>query len=326
MNSPELLWETAEAVSEHLKDGIRRRRKVKLPANRLRNLQSLVRPLNVARERSWHGATAQLHRRLMVALTQLRETVHRGSLPPATSRGLTASSQEIYEDLSALIGEFAAVEITPEQYRIAVTTGPVILNQLDLNQLDLGPFEIRLDWGAIGRDRCYRVMAASPHPPASDECVTHPYVRDDLLCAGDAEPSIEMALQQGRLFDFFTLVRQLLVNYVPGRSFVELDEWNWMLCEACGTLVERRQLDGCQRCRQTLCVSCTSRCAACERTCCGSCSRWCAICRHRFCKGCLDRCVRCSAWICADCHWEGLCTSCRQEAVRTSDHDVPQAA
>jgi hypothetical protein len=305
METQPRLRAAAQAVVEHLRD-VAARRKIKLPANQLQKLQSLGRTLDLARKRNWQGAAMRLRRVMISELERMRNALRPNPIGPVQrTTSAIATPDDVDHDLAALVKEFVEVEITPEQSRIAVTTAPIVIEGLEL-----GPFEIWLYWNSIGHQRCYRVLAVSPHPPASDECVTHPYVRDDILCAGKAERAIELALQQGRIFDFFMLVRQLLVEYVPGRSYVEPDQWNWLLCEECASLVHRRDQARCERCNQSLCTACANRCAQCERTCCGGCSRGCVVCRHRLCRGCLDRCQRCSDSICADCHVDGTCSRC----------------
>ena len=65
----------------------------------------------------------------------------------------------------------------------------------------------------------YRVVALDPHPAGSDESVTHPHVRDEQLCAGDAAAAIRSALAGGRICDFFLLVRSVLDRIQPRLAF-----------------------------------------------------------------------------------------------------------
>ena len=59
------------------------------------------------------------------------------------------------------------------------------------------------------------MIALDPHPAALNDAVTHPHVSDERLCTGDAGAAIQAALAAGRVFDFFTLVRSVLVTYNP---------------------------------------------------------------------------------------------------------------
>src|SRR4029078_3338290 len=97
----------------------------------------------------------------------------------------------------------------------------VITEAILLDGVYLGPFEIQLNWSrAPDSDRiCYRVMAEDPHPAESRDNVTHPHVMDELLCEGDGKHAIRLALSEGRLLDFFTLVAGLLRTHQPESPF-----------------------------------------------------------------------------------------------------------
>ncbi len=98
----------------------------------------------------------------------------------------------------------------------------------------LGEFEIQLQLAGQGEshdhEELYRIVAVDPHPATSDESVTHPHVRDECLCAGEAGAAICSALTSGRICDFFLLVRSVLKEYNPKSPFVPLDKWNGICC------------------------------------------------------------------------------------------------
>ena len=115
------------------------------------------------------------------------------------------SATDVYHDLLALKGEFEEVEIDLEENDLSVTT-----DDIDLDGVCLGPFQIRLEWQQIGQaSQPYRVIALDPHPATKSDEITHPHVQDERLCEGDGRAAIADALAEGRLLDFFLLVSQV---------------------------------------------------------------------------------------------------------------------
>ena len=72
-------------------------------------------------------------------------------------------------------------------------TGPI-----ELEEIYLGSFRIELHWDQIDRQRAYEVIATDPNPPDGDDRVTHPHVRDQVLCEGEGATSIKAALSHRR--------------------------------------------------------------------------------------------------------------------------------
>ena len=107
--------------------------------------------------------------------------------------------------------------------------------------LYFGPFEIRLDWRQLGSATPYRVVALDPHPAAKDTDVTHPHVQEEQLCEGEGRSAVRAALAEGRLYDFFLLVSQLLHTYGRGSAYVELDNWDGIPCDDCNAPVRPRR-------------------------------------------------------------------------------------
>ncbi len=108
--------------------------------------------------------------------------------------------------------EFDQVTINLRERTLSVTTEPI-----DLEGLELGPFSILLDWNRLSEHGSYRIVAEYPNPAHSNEEVTHPHVHDERLCEGGGHLAIRQSLQEGRLLDFFILVRQVLRTYNQAR-------------------------------------------------------------------------------------------------------------
>src|SRR5262249_49503777 len=143
---------------------------------------------------------------------------------------LVASAADIFADLMALDCEFEMVELNLQARYVAVLTPPIVLEDVYL-----GPFRIVLHWEQIGKPHAYDVIAVEPNCAEGQEDVTHPHVRDKLLCEGDGAMSIKAALTAGRVYDFFVLIRQVLGTYNPESAHVSLDNWIGRIsCAGCG--------------------------------------------------------------------------------------------
>ena len=87
-----------------------------------------------------------------------------------------------------------------------------------------------------------------PIPLRSNEDVTHPHVSDEAVCEGDGRVPIRKALEQGRLLDFFVIVRNLLQTYNSGSPFVSLDDWEGIRCADCGASAGEDERWTCVKC------------------------------------------------------------------------------
>ena len=90
--------------------------------------------------------------------------------------------------------------------------------------------------------------------------MTHPHVQDEHLCEGSGQQSIQRALSDWRLYDFFLIVRQILSTYSIGHAYVELADWNGKSCSGCDCPLTEDESYSCQGCNSTLCSDCTIPC------------------------------------------------------------------
>ena len=136
------------------------------------------------------------------------------------------------------------------------------------------------------------------------------------------------ALTDGRLYDFFTLVSQILHTYGRGSAYVEIDRWDGAACEECGDTMDEDDRYFCQHCDSTLCSSCAVSCNACQNSYCSECRRSCAACGEDYCSSCLAVCRQCRKRFCNNCLVEGLCPSCyshtHEEDQGDDSRDDPQ--
>jgi hypothetical protein len=131
------------------------------------------------------------------------------------------------------------------------------------------------------------VVALEPFPAESDNRVTHPHVKGQRLCAGDAETALRLAFEQGRLADAFCLARSVLDHYNPHSAYVTLDDWCGRGCRECGLTMCDEDAYCCTGCGADYCDECASGCAACSATCCPECLGDCDVCGESRCSGCL---------------------------------------
>jgi hypothetical protein len=173
----------------------------------------------------------------------------------------------------------------------------------------------------FSEDQEYTVVALDPNPASSDASITHPHVNGESLCSGDGRKAIQSALEAGRLYDFFTIVNQLLHTYSEGRAYVELSNWYGVPCHDCNCTVDEDDRYHCHRCEETLCSDCASHCSHCDETCCSNCSSSCPRCDAWVCIGCLLTCRQCRREVCPDCINHNLCTQCQNHEPEPDEVD-----
>lgn len=272
-------------------------------------MRRLMRRIEIAQHRGWHAAAGQLtanlireadygYQRLAEFARLLRRT------PP---RDLPTES-EIFREIMAVHGEFSEVEIDLEGGELIVTTDPIVLEDTPL-----GPFQIRLNVNRLDGRQPYRVVALDPNPAAANEAVTHPHIQDEHLCEGEGKVAIESALNAGRLLDFFLIVTRLLGTYARGSAYIELDDWDGIRCQDCGSLTFEDDRCHCERCDSDLCGECCLSCQGCQRGLCSECMTTCSRCGENYCRACLTACRACHEKCCENCLEDNLCENCHEQ-------------
>ncbi len=211
--SVRILFRTAECIRGQLHRAAVASGEVELPEAHWTECQALVRQLRRAADHGWINAQPILQdrweRAVSLCVERLQEVVRQSAWSQA--RPAPPTAREVFGDLAALSDEFDSLSIDLANRTISVTTEPVVLEEMDL-----GPIEIRLHWDRIGERRPYDVVALSPNPSRESSDTTHPHVRGEQLCEGDGRLSIERALRTGRLLDFFQIVTRILNTYNAG--------------------------------------------------------------------------------------------------------------
>jgi hypothetical protein len=231
-------------------------------------------------------------------------------MPPASDEHPVLPLAELVLELEHLEEEFGPWKYDKADNALFVTT-----ESIALNDLQFGPFEIRLLLDHLGRPSrsgCYKVVALDPHPAASNDAVTHPHVSDEHLCEGEAMAPIQAALAEGRLADFFILVRCVLTTYNPSSPYVSLDDWEGIACHDCGHVTDDGSRYYCDDCNHDFCDDCVGICHCCDESRCQGCLEECPACQESVCSHCLKRCRDCGERCCESCLEEDQCPECRK--------------
>lgn len=275
----------ASRIHEHLLGPAHARRLPPLPQATWQNVCQLCQRFEHVSQRGWHTAAKTLQYDVFYSVGRLQrelEDLQSQSFLDHTP-DLVASPRDIMGDLLALRDEFDEFQIDFEEGTLTAVTDPIIFDRHDL-----GSFQIVLHWAQIGKSRPYFTVPSDPYRPEGDADVSHPHVREDVLCEGEGAASIRAALRSGRLLDFFTLVRQILETYNADSAYVTLDRWSGVACRDCAFRMSTEDHGTCERCDAPLCEDCMSHCLGCDQYVCSGCRSDCSACGDSCCHGCLE--------------------------------------
>ena len=287
---------------------------LKLPFEDWWHCDRLIRKRQRAQHRGWNLAVLKLERELMTGVAQLIQqlTTLQGELSTDSPQRQISSIRGLYAELLSLEDEFGELKLDLRAQTISVSTEPI-----ELEGVYLGPFEICLKYKNLKMEDAspYRVFAREPNPAFVNDSVTHPHVQSEVVCEGEGRLVIRRSLEQGRLFDFFTMVASLLRTYNPDSPYVALSDWDSVECTECADVITAHQQTRCENCEITLCTECAKDCSDCECPFCHECLSHCDSCHSNCCSSCLQQCVQCHA----DC-----CQRCLLENERCSDCDAEE--
>lgn len=315
-----LLVRTAIAIHAQLAAGGTARLPT-LPLDNWKRCRTLVRQIRRAQLKGWHLAADDLRLDLGYALTSLTGYLIelKQRLDTAHTDSGTTTARDLYEDLKALEEEFQVVSYSRKDRTFSVHTEPI-----ELDGLELGSFEVRLDVSQLAADSNYRVVALEPNPSSSRPEVTHPHVMDEVLCEGEGRQAIRRALAEGRLVDFFQLVAGVLRSYNDESPFVALDEWHDQRCCDCGQMTNDDYGLSCSTCGDWVCGECEVSCGGCGDGHCTHCLARCSICEDSYCRHCLRSCLGCRQAVCSQCLLrDERCLNCHEENEDSAEDDNP---
>ena len=261
----------------------------------------------------YRGAAERLVHQVNRFTDHLRRELE--GLPMTLASGLCIPTfSQIAGELIQIEDEFGDWEYRPREQLLKVTTDPI-----QLDDIRLGPFSINVELNVIHRlgnqhgvtgHHPFKVIALEPNTAAGNNHITHPHVSDDRLCTGESTNAVKSALLEGRLADFFLIVRSLLQTYNPDSPYVSLDVWRGTECHECSERVREDDRYYCEDCQHDVCNDCMSSCAACGDSSCYGCLINCKHCEDYHCHGCMKQCSECDQKCCTGCLDEGLCPPC----------------
>lgn len=309
-------WRAALRIHQQLLKAQTERKELELPREVWALLNAKQQLHQRALNSNWLHAQTDLEQNLLRVLTDLVYRCQEVMVPlkkNANSQPVI-SVPELWRELEFLSDEFEEVECDLEACEIRVTT-----DAIELEGVNLSRFQIILEWKLLGNHRSYRIKALDPNAAESNEDMVHPHVNHGSLCEGDGSQGIRQALQQGRLLDFFILVRQILTTYNPSSAYLTLERWYGTSCQSCSSIVDDDDAYTCPCCGDFICGECTGYCHNCTDTMCQSCVRSCPHCENYFCTRCMIHCSTCVAEGCDACLVDGFCPSCQTPEVSDDD-------
>ena len=291
-------------------------------AGQLQELTAESRKMGASLVHGWFSAAGRCCNRTSRLLNDISYSISQIQQLAEGPQKKTPNLSLLVEELNQLQEEFGSVDFDKTKNTISVVTDPVTLEDVYL-----GPFTIRLALDKLSelyKDSPYRVIALDPNPAATDENVTHPHVSGEGLCEGDGCVAIRVSLEQGRLSDFFTMVRSILNTYNPDSPYVSLSDWDGEPCYDCGYVMNREDTYYCSFCDRDYCEECSTCCRCCDETICLGCSQQCPLCEEYICENCMLECAECSSPCCSSCLEEELCPNCRKELEVNNEQQESQ--
>lgn len=312
------LWRLALRIEATYRERRSRRPSLELPHWIWQRAVSAHERLAHCRRKGWARAGLEERNRLVSELDNLAAEI-RSLRNMAMAEGpQLPKAADVYAELCGTADEFGGVSF--EGSELYVTTEPI-----DLEGTYLGPFEIRLDLDQLHGSEPYRIVAVDPHPASTDSDVTHPHVRGEAACLGEARAPLRAALEEGRVADVFVLLDRLLHTYGRGSAYVELSRWDGTPCRDCDDIVDDDYATSCRGCDACLCGDCSRNCSDCGHDYCSHCSSTCPACEETTCLNCLTACEECGEEFCLSCLEKGVCNGCR-EAMEEEESETVEPA
>ena len=286
-------------------------------AGQLQELTTESRKMGKSLEHNWFSTADRCCSRTSRLLDEISRSISQVQQLIDSPRKKAPKLSLLVEELNALQEEFGGIGFDKGNNTISIVTDPITLDGVAL-----GPFSIQLKLdklSELSKDHVYHVVALNPNPAATDETVTHPHVSNEKVCEGDGSVAIKAALEQGRLSDFFTMVRSILNTYNPDSPYVALHDWDGTPCYDCGYTMNSEDTYYCCYCEHDYCAECSTYCRQCEETVCLGCSGQCSYCEEMLCHNCVSGCEKCGELFCPSCLEDDLCPNCKEEKEQENE-------
>ncbi|MFN3166396.1 MAG: hypothetical protein ACE37H_04955 [Phycisphaeraceae bacterium] len=225
-------------------------------------------------------------------------------------------------ELEQIESEFGSWEILHRDHSLYVRTDPITLEGIQL-----GAFEIELRLDALDRldvEQPLNIQPLDPNWASGADDVPHPHVRDERLCTGDATVILTQALREGRLADYFLIVKQILETYNPDSPHIALEDWDGTPCHDCGCSMSDDNRSVCEDCNESFCEDCFGCCQSCALYLCFGCLSTCQFCEDSTCPECMKSCPECGQSCCPGCLEDELCPDCYEQKESNDDDQEPQ--
>ena len=223
-----------------------------------------------------------------------------------TEREVINHKKSYIPDIYDLIDELKQLEKEFGQVTFIDNKLSVITEAITLEDIPLGEFKIVID--LHNTDHLYYIEAVNPNPAHGDEGVTHPHIRNGHLCEGNGTVPIGSALENGRIADFFLIIKSILETYNPESPYISLEDWFGIECYNCGESTNSEDIYICEGCEERFCDQCVVVCSICGGSYCDECINLCSICGRHICSSCSTTCSNCGNDICDDCSF--VCECC----------------
>lgn len=222
----------------------------------------------------------------------------------------------LYAELAALHTEFPAVQLDLQAGTLTVHTDPITLHDEYDDSADsvfVGAFAIVLNLRKLGGEHHPSYSIQALDRTLGRNGYAHPHVSSGDLCEGDGYHPIRGALAEGRLYDFFTVVRTVLETYNAESAY---EGWNdTATCPVCDDSTS--ELSMCEHCSNEMCENCCVYCGDCGVRLCSDHQRDCAGCGTTRCDACLNSCAYCSERYCNECFTSAVCADCGRNLCRS---------
>ena len=277
--------------------------------------------LALALTHDWFAAAEECCKSVDRHLSQIPYSVSKLESLLDRRRKQVPSLGTILAELKAIQEEFDDVAFNPEEGALSAITEPITLEGTYLGRFRIALYLDKLN--EVYHRIPYHVIATDPHPSAKDEAITHPHVSNEVLCEGEGAAAIRAALEDGRLCDFFVMVRGILNTYNPNSPYISLADWNGVACSDCGYIMDEESVYYCSRCDNAVCDQCSWVCTDCGEIVCGECSGHCEVCDRSLCPKCAKtKCSECECTCCKSCLTDGLCPDCQKEKEQEDEEQI----
>lgn len=165
--------------------------------------------------------------------------------PAGRRRVLRSTFYDVARDLYALGRTYPGAYVERLTGTVCVTSPPVRYDSAVFDKsgpkrvIDLGAFLVQFRPVAApagGYDLL--ATALTPCPPLSQgyATITHPHVRDEKFCLGEAERPLTDAAADLRVWDAVARAMLVLEGYNPGSPYFALKNWDSKKCRTCGSM------------------------------------------------------------------------------------------